>query len=288
MRVIAVFNHKGGVGKTTTVANLGAALARMGRRVLLIDADPQACLTVHFGIDPETPKNGNAETIYGVLCRDRPLAGAVRSLDDDGLDLVPSTLDLAGAELELATAMGRERLVRDALELYLGSHGKDLDYVLFDCPPSLGLLTVNAITASDEVFVPLQTEFLALRGVGKLVEMISMVRRRLNPGVRITGILPTLSRTGTLLAREVLEEITKFFGPKVFKTRIRNNVRLAEAPGHGKSIFGYDPRSAGAQDYLALAEEVDAMPIEGRARGVVAEPKIDLDQLMAPIVPPPV
>jgi len=284
VRVIAVFNHKGGVGKTTTVANLGAGLARMGRRVLLIDTDPQACLTVHFGIDPENP---DTETIYQVLCHDHPMKNAVRKLDEDRLDLLPSTLDLAGAELELATAMGRERLIKDALESYLAQTDEAYDFVFFDCPPSLGLLTINAITASDEVFVPLQTEFLALRGVGKLVEMITTVRRRLNPDVRITGILPTLSRTGTILAREVQDEIIKFFGPKVFQSRIRNNVRLAEAPGHGKSIFAYDPKSAGAKDYMALAEEVDKMPIAGRARGIKQEPQVDLESLMAPIEPPP-
>lgn len=268
MRVIAVFNHKGGVGKTTTVVNLGAALARRGRRVLLVDADPQACLTVHLGLDPETA----TDTIYEVLCRDLPLEKAVRKLEEDGLSYVPAHLELAGAELELATTMGRERLVRDALDKFLRTHA-GWDYVLFDCPPSLGLLTVNALTASDEVFVPLQTEFLALRGVGKLVEVVTLVRRRLNPGLRITGILPTLSRTGTLLAREVSEEIAKYFGSKVFKTRIRNNVRLAEAPSHGKSIFAYAPKSAGAEDYAALAEEVDAMQVPHR---ILAAPEPEL------------
>ena len=277
MRVIAVFNHKGGVGKTTTVANLGAGLARMGKRVLLIDADPQACLTVHFGIRTEESDT----TIYDVLCHGRPLESAVLALEQ--LILVPSTLDLVGAELELATAMGRERILRDSLDAYLGEN--EYDYVLLDCPPSLGLLTVNALTAADEVFVPLQTEFLALRGVGKLVEMVAKVRRRLNPNLSITGILPTLSRTGTLLAREVQEEIDRHFGPKVFRTRIRNNVRLAEAPGHGKSIFLYDPTAAGAQDYLALAHEVDAMPITGRKRAA-QEPLIEIDDLMAPVEPP--
>ena len=283
MRVIAVFNHKGGVGKTTTVVNLGAALARLGRRVLLVDADPQACLTVHFGLDPETA----TDTIYEVLCRDLPLESAVRPVEEDNLSYVPAHLELAGAELELATTMGRERLVRDALDGFLRTH-PGWDYVLFDCPPSLGLLTVNALTASDEVFVPLQTEFLALRGVGKLVEVVTLVRRRLNPGLRITGILPTLSRTGTLLAREVTEEIAKYFGPKVFKTRIRNNVRLAEAPSHGKSIFAYAPRSAGAEDYAALAEEVDAMQVAHR---VLAAPgpelAADVEDILARVEHPP-
>jgi chromosome partitioning protein len=282
MRVIAVFNHKGGVGKTTTVVNLGAALARRGRRVLLVDADPQACLTVHFGLDPETA----TDTIYEVLCRDLPLEKSVRPVEDN-LSYVPAHLELAGAELELATTMGRERLVRDALDKFLHTDA-GWDYVLFDCPPSLGLLTVNALTASEEVFVPLQTEFLALRGVGKLVEVVTLVRRRLNPGLRITGILPTLSRTGTLLAREVSEEIAKYFGKKVFKTRIRNNVRLAEAPSHGKSIFAYAPRSAGAEDYAALAEEVDAMQVAHR---VLAAPEpelaVDVEDILAQVERPP-
>jgi chromosome partitioning protein len=280
VRLIAIFNHKGGVGKTTTVANLGAGLARRGRRVLLVDIDPQACLTVHFGIDPE-----NAErTIYDVLCRDLPFADAVRELEGDLLLGVPSDLDLAGAELELATTMGRERLLKDALERYLATR-TDIDYVLFDCPPSLGILTVNALAAADEVFVPLQTEFLALRGVGKLVEVVTLVRRRLNPTIRITGILPTLSRTGTLLAREVQEEIARHFGSKVFKTRIRSNVKLAEAPSHGKSIFAYAPGSAGAEDYAALAQEVEAMQVTHR---VVAppEPEISVDEILARVEPP--
>lgn len=280
MRVIAVFNHKGGVGKTTTVANLGAGLARRGRRVLLVDVDPQACLTVHFGIDPERAER----TIYDVLCRDLPFADAVRELEGDTLLGVPSHLDLAGAELELATTMGRERLLRDALERYLGTRG-DIDYVLFDCPPSLGILTVNALAAADEVFVPLQTEFLALRGVGKLVDVVTLVRRRLNPTVHITGILPTLSRTGTLLAREVQEEIARHFGSKVFKTRIRSNVKLAEAPSHGKSIFAYAPGSAGAEDYAALAGEVEAMEVSHRAVAP-AEPEIRIDEILARVERP--
>jgi chromosome partitioning protein len=282
VRVIAVFNHKGGVGKTTSVANLGAALARLGRRVLLVDVDPQACLTVHFGVAPES---SSGTTVYEVVCRDLPLERAVLRLDEDNLLLAPSHLDLAGAELELATAMGRERILRDALEVYLRAR-PETDYVFFDCPPSLGLLTINALAASDEVFVPLQTEFLALRGVGKLVEVITMVRRRLNPKVHITGILPTLSRTGTILAREVLDEIVKHFGPKVFKTRIRNNVRLAEAPSHGKSIFAYAPDSAGAQDYAALAAEVEAMAVPRRTLPA-AEPEVRVDEILAQIEPPP-
>ncbi|MHC4954915.1 MAG: ParA family protein [Planctomycetota bacterium] len=281
MRVIAVFNHKGGVGKTTTVANLGAGLARANKRVLLLDCDPQANLTVHFGVDLEDP----GKTLYDVLARDTPLEEAVRPADEDNLWILPSHLDLAGAELELATAMGRERIIKDALDTYLATH-RDLDYVFFDCPPSIGLLTVNTLTATDEVFVPLQTEFLALRGVGKLLEVVNKVRRRLNPDLNITGILPTLSRTGTLLAREVQQEIETHFGDRVFKTRIRSNVRLAEAPSHGKSIFAYDPRSAGALDYAALAIEVDAMRVPHR-RLASPEPTVDIDSIMAQLQAPP-
>jgi len=279
MRVIAVFNHKGGVGKTTTVANLGAALARAGRRVLLIDCDPQANLTVHFGIDLEDP----GKTLYDVLTADAPFADAVREAEEENLWILPSHLDLAGAELELATAMGRERIVKDALDTYLQEH-EDLDYVLFDCPPSIGLLTVNTLTATDEVIVPLQTEFLALRGVGKLIEVVNKVRRRLNPDLQITGILPTLSRTGTLLAREVMDEIETHFGDRVFKTRIRSNVRLAEAPSHGKSIFAYDRRSAGAEDYAALAVEVEAMKVPHR-RIVKTDPVVDIQAIMTRLQP---
>jgi chromosome partitioning protein len=280
VRVIAVFNHKGGVGKTTTVANLGAALARMGRHVLLLDCDPQACLTVHFGIDLADA----GTTMYQVLVGERPLAEAVRPSGEPNLLIAPSDLDMAGAELELATTMGRERIVQEALDKYLREH-REIDYVLLDCPPSLGLLTVNALTACDEVFVPLQTEYLALRGVGKLVDVIGKVRRRLNPAIHISGILPTLSRTGTLLAREVQEEIEKHFGPEVFRTRIRNNVRLAEAPSHGKSILAYAPHSAGAEDYLALALEVEAMDVPHR-RIAEPEPAIDVDSVLARLEPP--
>jgi len=280
MRVIAVFNHKGGVGKTTTVANLGAALAQHGRKVLLVDSDPQANLTVHFGIDLEDP----GKTLYDVLTDDATFEQSVRATQEANIDLLPSSLDLAGAELELATAMGRERIIRDALDAYLAEH-QSYDYVLFDCPPSLGLLTINTLCAANEIFVPLQTEFLALRGVGKLVDVVNKVRRRLNADLQITGILPTLARTGTNLAREVQEEIEKHFGEKVFKSRIRSNVRLAEAPSHGKSIFAYDPRSKGAFDYRELAIEVEAMRVAHRII-VKPEPSIDVDSIMASLQPP--
>jgi len=263
VRVIAVFNHKGGVGKTTTVANLAAAMARGGARVLLIDADPQACLSVHLGYDLAD----TGTSLYEVLTNDRPIVDAVRETGEDNLRLVPSHLDLAGAEMELTSTIGRERILRQALDVYLAEH--ETDYVFIDCPPSLGLLTVNSLCASREVFVPIQTEYFALRGIGRLVDVVRLIQRRMNPDLRITGILPTLHRAGTLLAREVKDEIEKHFAGTMFKTVIRANVRLAEAPSHGKSIFAYAPSSPGAADYLALAEEVRAMPgvqVPGKAK----------------------
>ncbi len=253
MRLVAVCNHKGGVGKTTTVMNLAAALARRGRRVLLLDIDPQACLTVHLGFEL-----GEGTSIYQVLTGGTPLREAVRATAEPNLALVPSDLELAGAEMELASAIGRESLLKDALHGYLEE--EPYDYVLIDCPPSLGLLTINALCAVREIFIPLQTEFLALRGMNRLVEVVTLIRRRLNPLLRVTGIIPTLYRSGTLLAREVTEEIQRHFGSYVFTTKIRNNVRLAEAPSHGKSIFAYAADSLGAQDYERLAQEVEAMP----------------------------
>jgi len=254
VRVIAFFNHKGGVGKTTTVANLAAALARAGRRVLTIDTDPQACLTVHLGIDLADPGG----SLYEVLTEDLPMAQAVRPTKEEHVGIVPSHLDLAGAEMELASMIGREHVLRHALDRYLAT-GPGLDYVILDCPPSLGLLTLNALCAARELIVPIQTEYLALRGMGKLLEVVRLIQRRSNPALRITGILPTLYRQGTLLAREVKEEIEKHFGGQVFRTVIRTNIRLAEAPSHGKSILGYAPDSPGALDYLDFAREVEAM-----------------------------
>ena len=253
MRLVAICNHKGGVGKTTTVVNLAAALARRGRRVLLLDIDPQACLTIHLGFEL-----GDGTSVYQVLTEGAPLREAVRATSEPNLALAPSDLELAGAEMELASAIGRESLLKDALHDYVEE--EPYDYVMIDCPPSLGLLTINALCAVREIFIPLQTEFLALRGMGRLVEVVTLIRRRLNPLLRVTGILPTLYRSGTLLAREVTEEIQRHFGSYVFTTKIRNNVRLAEAPSHGKSIFAYAANSLGAEDYERLAGEVEAMP----------------------------
>ncbi len=253
-RVIAVLNQKGGVGKTTTTANLGAAAARLGRRVLACDLDPQANLTTHLTGD----LTRDGPTVYDVLRGDRPLADAVRETTVPGLSIVSSHLDLAGAEMELAAAVGREQLLRDALGGYLAAtaDGRRPDLVLLDCPPSLGLLSLNALVAAGEVLVPLEPTFLALQGLAKLLEVVDLVRRRLNPALRLGGIVACLVDARMTLTAEALAEVERHVPGKLLKTRIRRNVRLAEAPSHGRSILDYAPSSRGAEDYLALAREV--------------------------------
>ncbi|MFV1959255.1 MAG: ParA family protein [Planctomycetota bacterium] len=249
MRVVAILNQKGGVGKTTTAVNLGAALALRGLGVLLVDLDPQGNLTDHLAMEPE----GDAPTIYDVLAADAALIDAARATTTPGLDVIPGDEDLAAAEVELAARPGRELLLRRAIA---ASPPGRWDWILVDCPPSLGLLTLNAMAACPEIFITLQTEYFALRGLGQLSRIVSMVRSGIHPELRIAGIIPTLVSPVTNLAREVLEEVRLHFGERVFETRIRQNVRLAEAPGHGKHIFDYAPHCAGAEDYRALAEEV--------------------------------
>jgi chromosome partitioning protein len=256
-RRIAVLNQKGGVGKTTTAIHLGAALARLGRRTLLVDLDPQAHLSLGLGVGPEE----NRASIYDVLCAGEPLAAAIHRTRIEGLELVPSHLDLAGAEIELATAIGREYLLRDSLLALLERDTpnrieRPIEVVLFDCPPSLGVLTVNALAAATEVLIPLQTHFFALQGMAKLLDVFSLVRKRLNPELRISGILPCLVDPRLRLSQEVLDEVQRHFGDVVLTTRIRSNVKLAEAPSHGLTVFEYAPESHGAQDYAALADEV--------------------------------
>jgi len=243
MRRIALVNQKGGVGKTTTAVNLSAAISRLDRRVLLIDLDPQSNATVSLGIPPDQQKN----TTYALLN-----GGPFEPLKlSDTFHLVPSNIDLAGAEMELTSVIGREIVLRDAL-----SNVTDYDFVILDCSPSLGLLSVNALTTAKEVMVPLQCEFLALHGISLLIRTVDLVRKRLNPELSITGVIPCMYDVRKGLARDVVVEIEKHFGSKVFRSKIRSNVRLAEAPSHGKSIFDYAPDSNGAEDYLALAREI--------------------------------
>ena len=266
MRSIAIMNQKGGVGKTTTAVNVGAALAEAGQRVSLIDLDPQAHASLHLGIELqlETP------TIYDVLVRDAQLAETHRQVAENLL-LVPSHLDLAAAEVELAGVVGREVILRDRLQHY----EQPLDYVLVDCPPSLGILTLNALAAVEEVFIPLQPHFLALHGLGKLLETIDLVAKRLNHRLRLTGIIFCMYDANTRLAIEVGEDVSEFFraarkqqtpwaGAQAFQTRIRRNIRLAEAPSFGQSIFQYAPDSNGARDYRQLAREIQAGSTAGR------------------------
>ena len=261
MRTIALMNQKGGVGKTTTTVNLGAAMAEVGKRVCLIDLDPQAHLTINYGIDP-TP---DTVSLYDVLLGDNSFLEAVHKIDDH-LALVPSSIDLAAAEIELVSVLGRETLLRKKLE----SADHDFDVMLMDCPPSLGLLTLNALAVADEVIIPMQPHFLALQGVAKLLETVQLVNKRMNPRLKVSGIVLTMFDSQTKLSNEVVGELHGFIeqaqgkplpwaDAKVFTTRVRRNIKLAESPSFGQHILKYDPASNGANDYRALAREVLAM-----------------------------
>ncbi len=265
MRTIAVINQKGGVGKTTTTVNLAAALALAGRRVCVLDLDPQAHASTHLGVEPD----GTLPSVYDVLVSNRPLA-EVRRTAGENLSLVPSDIDLAAAEVELAGIVGREVILREAMAADAGDNpagGSAFDFVLMDCGPSLGVLTLNALAAADEVFIPLQPHFLALHGLSKLLETTALVARRINPKLVVSGVVVCLYDAGTKLAQEVVTDLTAFLSKsrganapwanaKVFATKIRRNIKLAECPSFGKSVFAYAPRSSGAADYAALANEV--------------------------------
>jgi chromosome partitioning protein len=258
MRSIAIMNQKGGVGKTTTAVNVSAALAATGQRVCLIDLDPQAHATLHFGVEPQV----TMPSVYDVLVGRAKLADVRRQVDEN-LWLVCSHLDLAAAEVELVGMVGREVILRDKLR----EDGQPFDYLFVDCPPSLGILTLNALAAVEEVFIPLQPHFLALHGLSKLLETIDLVARRLNGRLRLSGVILCLYDGGTRLAVEVSEDVDAFFRSRrneqtpwactrTFQTRIRRNIRLAEAPSFGQSIFQYAPDSHGAADYRELAREI--------------------------------
>ena len=232
MRVIAFMNQKGGVGKTTTAVNVGAALAEQGQRVCLIDLDPQAHLTINYGIDPSS----GIPTLYDVLVEERSILEAMIRIDER-IAIVPGSIDLAAAEVELVTVIGRETLLRHRMEAAEG----EFDFVLLDCPPSLGLLTINALTAADEVLVPVQCEFLPLEGLTQLQRTIDLVRSRLNQRLGIRGVVLTMYDTRTNLAQQVVQEVRKFYGGRVFSTIIPRNVRLSEAPSYGEPILDYAP-----------------------------------------------
>jgi chromosome partitioning protein len=258
MRSIAVLNQKGGVGKTTTAVNLAAALAEAGNRVCVLDLDPQAHASLHLGLSVVNDQ----PSVYDILCGDASIDEA-RCWINERLAVVPSNLDLAAAEMELAGEVGREVILRDKLDV----DPEEFDYLILDCPPSLGVLTINALTAVDEVFLPLQPHFLALHGLSKLLKTIEIVAKRLNPSLHLSGVVLCMYESSTRLAAEVTRDVDEFLehqsraegvwsGAKFFQTRIRRNIRLAEAPSFGQSILDYAPTSNGAEDYRALAREL--------------------------------
>jgi chromosome partitioning protein len=264
MRSIAIINQKGGVGKTTTAVNLSAALADLGKRVCLVDLDPQGHASLHLGVVPRKSDT----TIYQVLSGAATMREARHNVTDL-LSVVPSHLDLAAAEVELAGEVGRDAILRDRIQ----ADDAKFDFLIIDCAPSLGVLTLNALTAVNEVFLPLQPHFLALHGLSKLLQTIEVVSERLNPALRLTGVLLCLYESGTRLAAEVSADVESFFcnqpgmhpawsGAGTFRSRIRRNIRLAEAPSYGQSILEYAPLSHGADDYRQLAREVLGMPLE--------------------------
>ena len=272
MRSIAIINQKGGVGKTTTAVNLSAALAAAGHRVCLVDLDPQAHASLHLGIALAE----GAPSIYDVLTSEIRIADVKRQVSDN-LSVIPSHLDLAAAELELAGEVGRELILRDKL----AQEKLDCDFLLIDCPPSLSILTLNALTAVNEVFLPLQPHFLALHGLSKLLRTVEVVTQRLNSKLRLSGVVLCMYDSGTRLAAEVSADVHDFFNrqsatdkswenAQMFKTRIRRNIRLAEAPSFGQSIFEYAAQSHGAEDYRDLAREVLGLSLAG------AEPATEL------------
>ncbi len=242
-KIISLLNHKGGVGKTTSAINIGAGLVELGRKVLLIDLDPQANLTLSLGIPRQK------YTIYEALRGESEL---VPFTIREGFDVVTSTLDLSSAEMELINEAGREFIMRELFETVI----EEYDYIIIDCPPSLGLLTLNALTSSNYVYIPLQTEFLALQGLAKIKQIIDKVRFRLNKKLTIGGVIATMYDARKVLNRDVVDTIKKYFGEKVFNTLIRDNVALAEAPAQRQDIFSYNRRSNGAKDYLALCKEI--------------------------------
>ena len=242
-KVISISNHKGGVGKTTSAINIGAGLNKLGKKVLLIDLDPQANLSQSLGLVNEE------SNIYGALRGDYKLQ-PIEVLK--GLDVIPSTLDLSGAEVELSSEPGREYILKELIEPLRASY----DFIIIDSPPSLGLLTINSFTASDEILIPLQAQYLALQGLAKLVEVVDKIKQRLNKGLKVGGVFITQYDSRKVLNRDVVETIQAHFKDEVFKTKIRDNIALAEAPSQGLDIFRYNIKSNGAEDYLALSKEI--------------------------------
>ncbi|MCH5461650.1 ParA family protein [Lactobacillus sp. LC28-10] len=248
--IIALANQKGGVGKTTTSVNLGAGLANLGNRVLLVDIDAQGNATSGVGI----AKSSISKDIYDVLVNEEPIADVILHTSHKDLDIAPATIQLSGAEIELTSQIARETRLMDALKVIQDQY----DFILVDCPPSLGLLTINAFTASNSILIPVQSEYYALEGLSQLLNTIQLVRKHFNPNLKVEGVLLTMFDARTNLGRQVNEEVKKYFKDKVYETIIPRNVRLSEAPSHGLPIMDYDPKSTGAQVYMQLAKEVAA------------------------------
>ena len=248
VKVIAIANQKGGVGKTTTAVNLAACLAALNRKVLLVDSDPQGNATSGLGFDKRDIK----QCIYDTLINDVSMQDVIKHTAYKNLDVVPATIQLAGAEIELVSLMNREGRMKNGLERVKHNY----DYVIIDCPPSLGLLTINALTAASSVIIPIQCEFYALEGVTMLMNTIQLVQRNLNPALKLEGVLMTMYDSRTNLSNEVVVEVQKYFKTKMYQTIIPRTVRLSEAPSHGQPVIDYDSKSKGAQVYMELAQEV--------------------------------
>ena len=270
-RIVAIANQKGGVGKSTTAVNLGAALAELGRKVLVVDLDPQGNASTGLGIEPSRRQTG----IYEVVSQGVPAASAILETSVPNLWAIPSTIDLAGAEIELVGQLSRETRLARALDDVASGY----EFILLDCPPSLGLLTVNALSAADELLVPIQCEYYALEGLGQLLRNVRLIQQNLNSRLRLTGIVLTMYDSRTKLSEQVVAEVKKYFGGRVFETIVPRTIRLSEAPGYGRPITEYDPKSRGAEAYRRLAREFlereapeGPLP-EGELPAVVAVPQ---------------
>ncbi len=246
--VIALVNQKGGVGKTTTAVNLSAFLGKKKKKVLLIDIDPQANATSGLGIS----KAELEDTVYDVLINDVPMSEVIYETSADNVDICPTNINLAGAEIELVSLISREQILKKAIEEIKDNY----DYIIIDCPPSLGLLAINALTAADGIIIPIQGEYYALEGLSQLIDTINIIKKKINPDIEILGVVLTMFNMRTQLSKQVREEVEKYFGKAVFNTIIPRNVKLAEAPSFGQAICDYDKNSKGAKAYQALAAEV--------------------------------
>ena len=291
MRTIALMNQKGGVGKTTTTVNLGAALAEAGKRVLLVDIDPQAHLTINYGVEP----SAELPSLYDVLVEGMEIRKAIHSVSQR-VAIIPSSIDLAAAEIDLVSVLGREMLLKKRIEA--SGIANEFDYLLLDCPPSLGLLTINALAVATEVIIPMLPHFLALQGMAKLLETIQLVNRRMNPQLKVSGIVLTMFDPQVKLSTEVVAELQGFIQnaigkglpwseARIFQTRVRRNIKLAESPSFGQTILDYGPTSNGASDYRALAREVEAMSTTPQAVSVTINPAIDESALKASTIQNP-